>query len=76
MLSLDFEKGLTEFRLYVKHNSSEILVVSLYVDDLLITRSTEKLIDEFKKDMMQAFEISVLGLVTSFLGMEITQGKY
>jgi len=75
LLGLDFEKSLSEFTLYVKHNSSEILVVSLYVDDLLITESSEKLIDEFKQYMMQAFEMSDLGLMTYFLGIEITQGK-
>ena len=52
-----------------------ILVVSLYVDDLLITGSSAKLIDEFKLDMMQVFEMIDLGLMTYFLGMEIKQGK-
>ncbi|XP_015161604.1 uncharacterized mitochondrial protein AtMg00810-like [Solanum tuberosum] len=66
----------SEFTLYVKHNSSEILFISLYVDDLLITGHSEKLIDEFKQDMMQVFEMSDLGVMTYFLGMEITQGKY
>lgn len=75
MLGRDFEKSLSEFTRYVKYNSSEILVVSLYEDDLLITRSSEKIIDEFKQYIMQAFEISDLGLMTCFLGMEITQGK-
>jgi len=74
IVTLDFEKSLSEFTLYVKHNSSEILVVSLYVDDLLITGSSEKLIEEFKQDMMQAFEMSDLGLMTYFLGLDITQG--
>ena len=75
MLGTDFEKSLSEFTLYVKCNTSEILVVSLYVDDLLITGSSERLIDGFKQDMMQGFEMYDLGLMTYFLGMEITQGK-
>uniref|UniRef100_A0A0V0HJ10 Putative ovule protein n=1 Tax=Solanum chacoense TaxID=4108 RepID=A0A0V0HJ10_SOLCH len=41
-----------------------------------ITGNSEKLIDEFKQDMTQAFEMSDLGLMTYFLGMKITQGKY
>ena len=75
MLSFGFEKSVSEFTRYVKRNNSGILVVSLYVDDLLITGSSTKLIDEFKQAMMQAFEMSDLGLMTYFLGMEITQGK-
>lgn len=75
IISLDFKKSLSESILYVKENNNEILVVSLYVDDLLITGSSAKLIDEFKLDMMQVFEMTDLGLMTYFLGMEIKQGK-
>nr|CAN68421.1 hypothetical protein VITISV_031322 [Vitis vinifera] len=75
LLGLDFKKSLSESTLYVKENNNEILVVSLYVDALLITGSSAKLIDEFKLDMMQVFEMTDLGLMTYFLGMEIKQGK-
>ncbi|KAF3658252.1 putative late blight resistance protein -like protein R1B-14-like [Capsicum annuum] len=37
--------------------------------------SSAKLIDDFKKAIMQDFEMSDLDLVTYFLGMEITQGE-
>ena len=45
------------------------------MDDLFIIGSSAKLIDEFKLDMMQVFEMTDLGLMTYFLGMEIKQGK-
>ena len=71
-----FKKSLLESTLFVKENNNEILVVSLYdVDDLFITRSSAKLIGEFNLDMMQVFEMTDLGLMTYFLGMEIKQGK-
>ncbi|KAL3519542.1 hypothetical protein ACH5RR_017691 [Cinchona calisaya] len=76
LLGFGFEKSLSESTLYVKYNSNENLVISLYVGDLLITRSSAKLIDKFKQDMMQAFEMTDLGLMTFFLGMEIEQRKY
>ena len=41
------------------------------MDDLFIIGSSAKLIDEFKLDMMQVFEMTDLGLMTYFLGMEI-----
>ena len=56
-------------------NSLEIGYIRNYVDDLLISGSSAKLIDEFKLDMMQVFEMTDLGLMTYFLGMEIKQGK-
>jgi len=45
-------------------------MLCLYVDDLLITRSNEKLIHEFKKDMKKEFEMTDLGLLTYFLGIQ------
>ncbi|RDX58804.1 Copia protein, partial [Mucuna pruriens] len=38
-LHLSFQKSLSEATLYVKCVGSDILIISLYVDDLLITRS-------------------------------------
>ncbi|RVW62393.1 Retrovirus-related Pol polyprotein from transposon RE1 [Vitis vinifera] len=48
----------------------ETLVVSLYVDDLLVTGSSMKQIDNFKKEMKDVFEMTDLGRMTFFLGME------
>ena len=57
----------------MKHKENNLLIVSLYVDNLLITGSNIKLIDEFKGEMMKFFEMTGLGLMTYFLGMEIKQ---
>ncbi|KAA3458814.1 Retrovirus-related Pol polyprotein from transposon TNT 1-94 [Gossypium australe] len=51
LLDLIFEKCLSEFTLYIKKSGDELLVVSLYVDDLLVTGSRLKLIDKFKEEM-------------------------
>ncbi|KAF3634577.1 putative phospholipid-transporting ATPase 1-like [Capsicum annuum] len=65
----------SESTLYVKHNGITILVVSIYVDDVLVTWSNTKHIEDFKQEMMQAFEMNDLGLMSYFLGMEIKQGQ-
>ena len=41
LLSLGFIKSLSEVTLYIKHKSNDILIVSLYVDDLLVTGNNE-----------------------------------
>lgn len=51
--------------------TGDLLIVCLYVDDLLITGSTEEGIYDFKGNMMVEFEIFDLGKVTYFLGMEL-----
>ena len=48
-------------------------VVSLYVDDLLVIGCNIELIQQFKEDMMQVFEMTDLGETSYFLGIEIKQ---
>jgi len=69
--SLGSQKSMSEATLYVKYKGDNLLIVSLYVDDLLITGGNAKLVEEFKREMMKIFEMTDLGLMTYFLGMEI-----
>nr|XP_034899819.1 uncharacterized mitochondrial protein AtMg00810-like [Populus alba] len=50
-----------------------LIIVSIYVDDIVYTISSERLLSEFKKEMMQRYEMSDLGLLHHFLGMGILQ---
>ncbi|KAG8490680.1 hypothetical protein CXB51_013908 [Gossypium anomalum] len=73
---LGFTKSISEPTLYVKKDEKEtLLIVSLYVDDLLVTGSKDELIEDFKKQMQDFFEMTDLGLMTYFLGMEVNQGE-
>ena len=65
--SLGFVKSPSEATLYVKQINANLIIVSVYVDDLLVTGNDEKLIKEFKAKMLQVFEMSDLGLMTFFL---------
>ncbi|RVX12855.1 Retrovirus-related Pol polyprotein from transposon RE1 [Vitis vinifera] len=47
--------------------------LSLYVDDMLVTGSNVKLLADFKMEMQDVFEMSDLGIMNYFLGMEIYQ---
>ncbi|KAA3474202.1 laccase-2-like [Gossypium australe] len=70
-IRLGFEKSISEPTLYVKKVEKEtLLIVSLYVDDLLVTDCKSELIEEFKKQMQDVFKMTDLGLMTYFLGME------
>lgn len=63
--------------MYVKHRVSGILIVSLYVYDLFVTASNEKMVKEFKYEIMQVFEMTGVmtgvRLKTYFLSLEIKQ---
>jgi len=49
LLGLGFEKSLSESTLYVKHHGIDILVVSIYVDVVLVTGSNTRHIEDFKQ---------------------------
>ena len=73
LLSLGFEKSLGESTLYVKKLDSNLVIVSLYVDDLLVTKGNKAQITLFKQNMMKMFEMTDLGEIPYFLSMEIKQ---
>ena len=60
----------------VMKKGEDILIVSLYVDDIIITGNNSHLIDKFKTDMKKEFEMTDLGLLNYFLGMEIIQDEH
>lgn len=69
-----FERSPNEPTLYVKkRGNSDFLVVCLYVDDMIYMDSNEAIVEEFKSCMMSKFEMTDLGLLHYFLGLEIMQ---
>lgn len=56
-----FEKCYCEHTLFVKRSGAEILIVSLYVDDLIYTGNSVALLEGFKESMMKEFSMTDLG---------------
>ncbi|GJZ61360.1 zinc finger, CCHC-type containing protein [Tanacetum coccineum] len=71
--SLDFKKYNLEHAVYTKRSKTSTLIVGVYVDDLIITGTPRKEIDLFKSQMEDKFEMSDLGLLDYYLGIEVTQ---
>lgn len=72
--SMKFERCLKETSVYLKRSEDELLIIAIYVDDLFVTGSLRKIIDQFKEDMSIKFEMSDLGKLTYYLGIEVVQG--
>lgn len=65
-----------EHSLYMKVNSNgDVLLICLYVDDLIFTGNNSHMIKEFKKAMTQEFEMTDIGLMSFFLGIEVKQNN-
>jgi len=61
----------SEHVVYVrKENNKGVIILCLNVDDLLIRGSSEAHISEFIKDMMRRFEMTDLGHISYFPGIE------
>ncbi|KAJ9557664.1 hypothetical protein OSB04_012278 [Centaurea solstitialis] len=70
---LGFLKCPQEQAVYRFNNSKIILLVGVYVDDLIVTGSSEEQVARFKEKMKQLFEMSDLGHLTYYLGIEVRQ---
>lgn len=70
-----FKKCTQEHTLYTKGQEGNFLIVCLYVDDLVFTGNSDKMIEAFKTSMKMEFEMTDMGLLHYFLGIEVKQKK-
>jgi len=68
-----FKSSSNEHTLFIKKKGAKILIVSIYVDDLLFTGDDEELLGEFKCYMKKEFDMTDLGQMRFFLGIEVIQ---
>ena len=61
--------------LYIRTSNYDCIVVSLYMDDLFVTGNNLNMIDKFKAEMMKVFEMTDLGEMSYFLGVEVQQNQ-
>jgi hypothetical protein len=73
LLKLGFTRSTSEHAVYLCGQSDRCLVVEVYVDDLVITGSSHSDIDKFKEEMKSTFQMSDLGLLKYYLGLEVVQ---
>ncbi|KAD4586296.1 hypothetical protein E3N88_23897 [Mikania micrantha] len=70
---IGFDKCAQEPAVYKSNKAGTQLIVGVYVDDLIVTGTSEKRIQEFKERMMKVFDMSDLGHLSYYLGIEVTQ---
>ena len=75
LLSQNFQRCRSDPNVYLKQHDGHIIIIVLYFDDLLITGSTISSISAIKTALHNAFEMSALGLLKQFLGLEIEQNS-
>eukprot|EP00253_Pinus_taeda_P017646 PITA_17646 len=74
LLKLNFNHfDLDDATLFVKKVGKTVVYLVVYVDDLLMTGNNESYIASIKKELGKSFEMTDLGYVHYYLGIEVTQ---
>uniref|UniRef100_A0A2N9FRX8 Reverse transcriptase Ty1/copia-type domain-containing protein n=1 Tax=Fagus sylvatica TaxID=28930 RepID=A0A2N9FRX8_FAGSY len=61
--------------LFIRHTSTGITLILLYVDDMIITSDDTAGIRDLQKFLSQHFEMKDLGTLSYFLGLEVTSSS-
>ena len=73
LLSQNFERCKSDPNVYLKKYEGNFLIIFIYCYDLIITGSTLASISFIKNVLHEAFEMSDLGMLRQFPGIEINQ---
>jgi len=73
ILENGFEHGMVDTTLFPKNYDSQFLLVQVYVDDIIFGATNEMLYEDFSKLMQTEFEMSMMGELKFFLGLQIKQ---
>lgn len=75
MIKIGFKRCASDRCLYVKSDNDVLTYVLLYVDDLLIICKDIRKITIIKQLLAKEFEMTDIGIASTFLGMHIEQDK-
>ncbi|WZZ60048.1 hypothetical protein YC2023_060155 [Brassica napus] len=66
-------RGSVDKTLFVLKNKTGMVVVQIYVDDIIFGGTSKQHVDDFTRDMTKEFEMSMVGELKYFLGLQIQQ---
>ncbi len=70
-----FKRGNVDKTLFIKRKGNDLLLVQIYVDDIIFGATNDSLCQEFAKLMQGEFEMSMMGELNFFLGLQIKQSE-
>ena len=73
LLNNGFCRGTIDKTLFIKKDKKDILLVQVYVDDIIFGSTNKVLCEGFEKLMHNRFEMSSMGELTFFLGLQVKQ---
>jgi hypothetical protein len=73
LLAKRFTRGQADRTLFIKNQGTNKLIAQIYVDDIIFGTTLDSLAHEFFEEMKQKFEMSMIGELNYFLGLQVKQ---
>ncbi|GKC77451.1 putative ribonuclease H-like domain-containing protein [Tanacetum coccineum] len=73
LLKNRFQRGKIDKTLFIKKDKSFISLVQVYVDDIIFSSTKKSLCTEFERMIHKKFQMSFMGELTFFLGLQVKQ---
>ncbi|GJW25894.1 retrovirus-related pol polyprotein from transposon TNT 1-94 [Tanacetum coccineum] len=73
ILDNKFSKGVVDPTLFTQKTCKHIFLVQIYVDDIIFASTDPKACDIFSKEMSSKFQMSMMGQMSFFLGLQVSQ---
>ncbi|GJW00375.1 putative ribonuclease H-like domain-containing protein, partial [Tanacetum coccineum] len=71
LLKSGYRRGTIDKTLFIKMDKNDIMLVQIYVDDSIFGSTKRSWCDEFEALMKNTFQISSMGELTFFLGLQV-----
>jgi hypothetical protein len=70
-----FQRGATDNTIYIKKEDTYMIIIIVYVDDIIFGSNVDKLRKNNFEEMQSESEMSMLGELSFFLGLQISQSN-
>nr|GEZ86588.1 hypothetical protein [Tanacetum cinerariifolium] len=75
LLDNRFQRGTIDQTLFIRKHKGEFFLIQVYVNDIIFGSSNPKMCREFKALMHDKFQMSAMGELNFFLGLQVLQMK-
>jgi hypothetical protein len=75
LLAKGFKLGSIDKTLFLLKHGNGTLLVQIYVDDIIFSGSSHALVSKFSYTMGREFELSMMGELNFFLGLQIKEAQ-
>ncbi|KAL8155146.1 hypothetical protein AgCh_000511 [Apium graveolens] len=75
LLESGFHRGTIDKTLFYLNHGKDLLLVQIYVDDIIFGFTNTKLCESFAKLMQSKYQMSMMGELSYFLGLQVKQNE-